>query len=56
VTGKDIQKLRKDKQLSQGQLAVIIGVSRQTISRAENGGPSWTTVARIKDALAQKRI
>lgn len=48
-----IKKLRKEKKLSQDELAVRVGVSRKTISNIENGitNPNVDTAARIADAL-----
>ena len=52
--GERISKLRKDKKLSQYQLASILGVSRQAISKWENGlsEPDTLHLIHIADILS----
>lgn len=51
--GERISDLRKEKQLSQGQLSQLLGVSRQAVSKWENDSASPDTLNLIKlaDAL-----
>lgn len=48
-----IAKLRKQKKITQSQLAEICGVSQQSISKIEvgNGNPSYLLAAKIAHAL-----
>ena len=48
--GVRITELRKEKQLSQGQLAQLLGVSRQAVSKWENDQTSPDTINLIKIA------
>lgn len=51
-----LQKLRKDRKLTQEQLADIIGVSRQTINAIEKGkfDPSLPTAFRMAQLFEKK--
>lgn len=51
--GARITELRKEKQLSQGQLADLLGVSRQAVSKWENDqtSPDTLNLIKIADAL-----
>lgn len=51
--GQRITDLRKEKQLSQGQLADLLGVSRQAVSKWENdaSSPDTLNLIKIADAL-----
>lgn len=51
--GERIIELRKEKELSQGQLADMIGVSRQAVSKWENdtASPDTLKLIRLADAL-----
>lgn len=51
--GERIMELRKEKDLSQGQLADMIGVSRQAVSKWENdsASPDTMKLIRLADAL-----
>lgn len=49
-----LRRLRRDRELTQEQLAKASGVNQTTISDLENGrttNPSWETIARIAKAL-----
>lgn len=48
--GERITDLRKDKKLSQGQLADLLGVSRQAVSKWENDASSPDTLNLVKIA------
>jgi DNA-binding XRE family transcriptional regulator len=48
--GRAIKRLRGDRQLTQGQLAAWLDVSRQTVISLEQGGPVSVTV--VMRALA----
>lgn len=53
--GTEIKKLRKNKQITQGQLAAIAGISRVTLGKLERGemvSVSIKTLALILDALS----
>lgn len=56
--GKRIQKLRKEQQLSQRQLATKSGVSRRTIQVIEKGGDTYlsTFLLLIKSLNAKVKI
>lgn len=51
--GERITDLRKEKKLSQGQLAELLGVSRQAVSKWENdaSSPDTLNLIRLADAL-----
>lgn len=51
--GERITDLRKEKKLSQGQLADLLGVSRQAVSKWENdaASPDTLNLVKIADAL-----
>lgn len=51
--GERIADLRKEKKLSQGQLAELLGVSRQAVSKWENdaSSPDTLNLIRLADAL-----
>ncbi len=54
--GKKLRQLRKDRALTQEQLAEKVNVSYQAISNIERGitGPSFATLAQIAKALKVK--
>lgn len=53
LIGGQIAKLRKDRELTQGQLAELVDVSTETISRLERGVsiPSLKTLEKISESL-----
>lgn len=53
VVGSQVARLRRERQITQAQLAELIGVTTETISRLERGLtiPSLRTLARISQAL-----
>jgi DNA-binding XRE family transcriptional regulator len=53
VTGDELKKQRIELGLSQAQFGALLGVSRYTIARSENGTPSENVELRL--ALAMKK-
>lgn len=53
AVGERITALRKEKELSQGQLAQLLGVSRQAVSKWENGqsSPDTNKLIQLADVL-----
>lgn len=53
TTGEKIARLRKGNGLSQEQLAEMLGISRQTVSKWENGTavPTRENLSRIADSF-----
>ena len=51
--GKNLRKIRKDKNMSQEKLALIADTSRSQIARIERGeiNPTLTTINRFAEAL-----
>lgn len=51
--GERITALRKEKELSQGQLAQLLGISRQAVSKWENGqsSPDTNKLIQLADVL-----
>ena len=56
MIGKNLQILRKKKDLTQEALADLIGVARQTVAKWESGdsAPDLETAARIASVLVTK--
>ncbi len=51
--GKNLKRIRTEKDISQGDIARELGVSRGFVSNLENGktNPTLATIARVADAL-----
>ena len=51
--GRNLKRIRTDKNMSQGDIARALGVDRGYISNIENGkrNPTLSTIAKIADAL-----
>ncbi|MEO1953940.1 MAG: helix-turn-helix transcriptional regulator [Campylobacterales bacterium] len=49
--GSDIKKLRKEKELTQEQLASMVGISRATLSKLENGYIAHISIVTLNDVL-----
>lgn len=56
--GQLLRSARIEKQLTQGEAALITGVCRQTLSRIESGDPSvaWGQVGRYADSMGVAEI
>jgi DNA-binding XRE family transcriptional regulator len=53
----NVKQLREEKNLSQGQLAALIGISQTSLSAIETGKsvPRSTTLGRLKRVLAEEQ-
>jgi len=49
--GETVKKLRKEKQLTQEQLANISNISRATLSKLENGNIAQISIVTLNDIL-----
>ena len=51
--GKNLKNIRTEKDISQGDIARLLGVSRGFVSNIENGktNPTLSTISRIADAI-----
>lgn len=54
--GRTIRRLRTDRQLTQGQLAGWLSVSRQTVISLEHGGPVSVAVAMRALAILGNKV
>jgi transcriptional regulator with XRE-family HTH domain len=46
--GRRLAAIRKDRGLTQAELAAAIGVSRQRVASWENGGPDWVDIVFVR--------
>ena len=56
MTGSELRQLRQSLNLSQREFAQILGVTRVTVTNAENKRPSKALVAYVDQALAAGRL
>jgi transcriptional regulator with XRE-family HTH domain len=56
LSAEEFKSLRHSLKISQRELGEILGLSRNTIWRAETFGPSHNTVLRVEKAQLEKKL
>ena len=56
LSAEEFKALRESHKLTQRELGEILGLSRNTIWRAEEFGPSDNTVLRVEQAQREKKL